>query len=63
MEEDIELIILVNSERVIGEKLLKEALQNFVKIGKDDKRCRQKQTIIKKCRNFILFPKNSKRLQ
>ena len=33
MEEDIELIILVNSERVIGEKLLREASQSFVKIG------------------------------
>ena len=31
MEEDIELIILVNSERVIGEKLLREASQSFVK--------------------------------
>ena len=36
MEEDIELIILVNSERVIGEKLLREASQSFVKIGKDE---------------------------
>ena len=36
MEEDIELIILVNSERVIGEKLLKEASQSFVKIGEDE---------------------------
>ena len=32
MEEDIELIIVVTSERVIGEKLLMEASQSFVKI-------------------------------
>ena len=31
MEEDIELTILVNSEKVIGEKLLREASQSFVK--------------------------------
>ena len=31
MEEDIELIIVVNSERVAGEKLLREASQSFVK--------------------------------
>ena len=31
MEEDIELIIAVNSERVLGEKLLREASQSFVK--------------------------------
>ena len=36
VEEDIELIILVNSERVFGEKLLREASQSFVKIGKDE---------------------------
>ena len=36
MEEDIELIILVNSDRVIGEKLLREASQSFVKIEKDE---------------------------
>ena len=36
VEEDIELIILVNSVRVVGEKLLKEASQSFVKIGKDE---------------------------
>ena len=33
VEEDIELVILVNSERAIGEKLVKEASQSFVKIG------------------------------
>ena len=32
MEEYIELIILVNSERVIKEKLLKEESETFVKI-------------------------------
>ena len=36
MEENSEFIILVNSKRVIGEKLLKEASQSFVKIGKDE---------------------------
>ena len=36
MEEDIELIILVNSDKVIGEKLLRKASQSFVKIGKDE---------------------------
>ena len=36
MEKDIELIILMNSERVIGKKLLREASQSFVKIGKDE---------------------------
>ena len=35
MEEDIELIIVVTSERVIGEKL-REASQSFVKIGDDE---------------------------
>ena len=35
MEEDIELIILKNSKRVIGKKLLREASLSFVKIGKD----------------------------
>ena len=35
VEEDIELIILVNSERVIEDKLLREASQSFVKIGED----------------------------
>ena len=33
MEEDIEFIMLFKSERVIGEKLLKEASQSFVKFG------------------------------
>ena len=33
MEEGIELIILVNSKVVIGEKLLREASQSFVKTG------------------------------
>ena len=32
MEEDIEFIIVVNSERVIEEKLFREASQSFVKI-------------------------------
>ena len=36
MEEDIELIKVVNSERVNGEKLLREASQSFVKIGEDE---------------------------
>ena len=36
VEEDIELIIAVNSERVIGEKLLREASQSLVKTGKVD---------------------------
>ena len=36
MEEDIELILLVNSERVIKEKLLRETSQTFVKIGEDE---------------------------
>ena len=36
VEEDIGLIILVNSERVVGEKLLREASQSFVKIGEDE---------------------------
>ena len=32
VEEDIELIILVNSERLNGEKLLRKASRSFVKI-------------------------------
>ena len=32
---DIELIILVISERVVGEKLLREASQSFVNIGNE----------------------------
>ena len=36
MEEDIELVILVNSEKVIGEKLLRKASQSFVKIRKNE---------------------------
>ena len=32
MEDDIESIILANSEMIIGEKLLREASQGFVKI-------------------------------
>ena len=32
MEEEIELIILVNSERVIGENLLRKKSQSLVKI-------------------------------
>ena len=36
VEEDIKLIIVVNSERVIGEKILREASQSFVKTGKDE---------------------------
>ena len=32
VEKDIELIILVNSETVIGLKLLREASQSFLKI-------------------------------
>ena len=32
MEENVELIMLVNSEKVIGENLLKEASQSFVKM-------------------------------
>ena len=35
MEEEIELILVVNSERVIGEKLLMEASRSFVRIGED----------------------------
>ena len=35
MEEDIELIIVVNSWRVIGEKQLREASQSLVKIEVD----------------------------
>ena len=35
MEEDIELIIVVNSRRVIGEKQLREASQSLVKIEVD----------------------------
>ena len=36
VKEDIELIILVYSERVIGGKLLKEPSQNFVKLEDDE---------------------------
>ena len=32
MREDIKSVILVNSELIIGEKLLREASQSFVKI-------------------------------
>ena len=36
MEGDIELIIVTNTKRVIGEMLLKEASQSFAKIGEDE---------------------------
>ena len=35
MGENIKLIILVNSEKVIWQKILREASQSFVKIGKN----------------------------
>ena len=36
MEEDIELIILKNSKRVIGKMLLREASLSFVKRGENE---------------------------
>ena len=49
MKEKIELIISVKSERVIRQKLLKEAAQNFIKKGKNELSFLEEKSLLTCC--------------